>query len=76
MTQWTPTMADVLWCAGLLRTVKHGGIWGSTNGIYHVDHVAKRLTLTAKPPWFQQHNHDRNVVAFAVLGYEVTVDVD
>lgn len=76
MIQWTPTRADLAWCAGLLRTVADGGVWGSTNGIYHVNHTDKRLTLTARPPWFNSTEHEKNVIAFGKLGYAVTIDED
>lgn len=84
MTDWTPSASDIAWCNDLLRKLNEGGIWGTSIGIYQVNHAKKTLTLLFKSLSFDQDLHKRNIAAlrniaaFKCCGYTVkeTAGVD
>lgn len=71
---WQPSPDDIAWARMMIRITKNGGMWGSSIGIYKMDHTNKKLILTNKSPIFSQEQHDMNVTCFGKIGYKVEVD--
>ena len=72
MSDWKPTTTDLAWCESLVAIIKDGGIWGTpATGIYRVDHINKQLVLMERSPEFNKEDYERNVIAFAAIGWQV-----
>tara|TARA_B100000700_G_scaffold262585_2_gene299222 strand:+ start:2108 stop:2356 length:249 start_codon:yes stop_codon:yes gene_type:complete len=71
---WQPRPIDIKWSESLIRTIKQGGIWSTTNGrsIYKFDHDNKKL-ITVKNE--DGTLHDRICIVFAELGWTVDTPV-
>jgi hypothetical protein len=69
---WKPSQGDTKWVSRLVDSLRDGGTWGTSAGIYRIDKVKKTLTLV-----LNYHNelseelHDRNKKTFALIGYTV-----
>ena len=75
-SSWEPTQTDLNWCQNLLKTVSDNGVWGTSMGIYKVSHKNKTLTLVAKPSGYDPGFHQRNIIAFKKLDYQVLSELD
>lgn len=56
---WEPSESDLAWCANLLRV--GATTWGTSNGIYEIDHTSKTMTLVQRLFDYEPHLHERNV---------------
>lgn len=67
---WRPTEVDIVWSENLIRVMKQGAVWSTTDGqsMYKFDHENKKL-ITIK-----NNNaglHSRIQIIFRKLGWSV-----
>jgi hypothetical protein len=70
---WAPTPDDLEWCKRLVSMVKDEALWGNSFGVYRFNKPKCRLELVEVfDEGCRRMVHDRNVVAFGMIGWTVT----
>jgi hypothetical protein len=71
--EWIPTANDIEWCRRLVQLTRDEALWGNSFGVHRINKGKKQLQLVEV--WdesFRRTIHDRNVVAFGMIGWKVT----